>query len=367
MTLDLVVAQVAAALGRGHALFSPAPLDAAAGLSSSSQTLTSLSNRIGASPATLGASGQFANAYGDVAQQFSGRLSGTAALDAKLSGLVSDAAAADADGRNRSGNVVNAAAGDTARTAPFTNTPAGQRALLIALRDRVNEQRQVISAYKARDAKLAAMVRQLAYRRSAGGGGGLPAMMSGLGGMRPPTSGGSGSGLGGFSVPNLSGLTRTKGDHNSNAPIGQLPDDAGGPLTRTSTQREVAARIIWEAQRRGYGRDQTMAILSTGLQESKLDPRAIGGGGAWHGIFQQDTGYKGRDDPNLNIGEFFKRLGDKGGPQAHDIWKSIFWLQQRPGDPSADIAVSRGRQDYLTEIQSQLPRARALYREITGT
>ena len=165
MTLDLVVARVAAALGRGHALFSPAPLDAAAGLSGSSQTLTSLSNRIGASPQTLGAQGQFANAYGDVAQQFSGRLSGTAALDAKLSGLVSDAAAADAAGRNQSGNVVNAAAGDTARTGPYTNTPAGQRALLIALRDRVNEQRQVISAYKARDAKLAAMVRQLAYRR----------------------------------------------------------------------------------------------------------------------------------------------------------------------------------------------------------
>ena len=78
-------------------------------------------------------------------------------------------------GRNLSGNVVNAAAGDTARTGAYTNTPAGQRALLIALRDRVNEQRQVISAYKARDAKLAAMVRQLAYRRSAGGGrGGLP-------------------------------------------------------------------------------------------------------------------------------------------------------------------------------------------------
>jgi cell wall-associated NlpC family hydrolase len=213
------VARVATALGRGHALFSPAPLDAAAGLSGSSQTLTSLSNRIAASPQTLGASGQFANAYGDVAQQFSGRLSGTAALDAKLSGLVSDAAAADAAGRNQSGNVVNAAAGDTARTAPFTNTPAGQRALLIALRDRVDEQRQVIAAYKTRDAKLAAMVRQLAYRRSAGaGGGGLPAMMSGLAGMRPPTSGGSGSGLGGFSMPNLAGFTRTStGDHNSSA------------------------------------------------------------------------------------------------------------------------------------------------------
>ena len=81
--------------------------------------------------------------------------------------LVSDAATADAAGRNQLGNVVNARR-RTARTGPYINTPAGRRALLMALRDRVNEQRQVISAYKARDAKLAAMVRQLVYRRSAG-------------------------------------------------------------------------------------------------------------------------------------------------------------------------------------------------------
>jgi cell wall-associated NlpC family hydrolase len=249
------VARVATALGRGHALFSPAPLDAAAGLSSSSQTLTSLSNRIAASPQTLGASGQFANAYGDVAQQFSGRLSGTAALDAKLSGLVSDAAAADAAGRNQSGNVVNAAAGDTARTAPFTNTPAGQRALLIALRDRVDEQRQVISAYKARDAKLAAMVRQLAYRRSAaGGGGGLPGMMSGLSGMRPPTGNGGGSGLGGFSMPNLSGLTRTgRGDHNSSAgPMdSRMSVSANAGLGGTAAEAALSKRgvpYVWGAK-----------------------------------------------------------------------------------------------------------------------
>ncbi|WP_333890615.1 C40 family peptidase [Mycolicibacterium gadium] len=254
MTLDLVVARVATALGRGHALFSPAPLDAAAGLSGSSQTLTSLSNRIAASPQTLGASGQFANAYGDVAQQFSGRLSGTAALDAKLSGLVSDAASADAAGRNQSGNVVNAAAGDTARTGPFANTPAGQRALLIALRDRVNEQRQVISAYKTRDAKLAAMVRQLAYRRSGGGGGagGMQGMMSGLGGMRPPSGGGSG--LGGLSMPNLAGLTQTgRGNHNSSAsPLdSRVAVNANAGLGGTAAEAALSKRgspYVWGAK-----------------------------------------------------------------------------------------------------------------------
>jgi hypothetical protein len=191
-------------------------------------------------------------------------------------------------------------------------------------------------------------------------------MMSGLGGMRPP-GGASGSGLGGLSIPNLSGFTRTRGDHNSSAPIGRLPDDAGGLLTRSSTPRDVATRIIWEAHRRGYSRDQAIAFVSTSMQENALRPTGKSPNGLWEGPFQQDSGYPGRSDPNTNISEFLNRLGAKGGPQSPDIWKSIFWLQQRPGDPSADIAFARGRQAYLTEIQSQLPRARALYREITGT
>jgi hypothetical protein len=242
--------------------------------------------------------------------------------------------------------------------------------LLIALRDRVDEQRQVISAYRARDARLAAMVRQLAYRRSAGGSGGLPGMMSGLGGMRPPTGGGSGSGLGGFGMPNLSGLTRTRGDHNSGS--GQIPMGPGravllGELTPDSSPRDVAAAIVHEARRRGYSPEQAIAIISDGLQESGLRHRAVSQNGLWESYFQQDASYPGRRNPNLVINEFFNRLDRHGGPDSPNIWKSIFWLQQRPGDPSADIAFSRGRQDYLSEIQSQLPRARALYREITGT
>ena len=89
--------------------------------------------------------------------------------------------------------------------------------------------------------------------------------------------------------------------------------------------------------------------------------------GLWESYFQQDASYPGRRNPNLAIYEFFNRLDRHGGPDSPDIWKSIFWLQQRPGDPSADIAFARGRQGYITEIPSQLPRARALYREITCT
>jgi hypothetical protein len=28
---------------------------------------------------------------------------------------------------------------------------------------------------------------------------------------------------------------------------------------------------------------------------------------------------------------------------AADIWKTIFWLQQRPGEPSADAAYAHGQ------------------------
>jgi hypothetical protein len=83
-------------------------------------------------------------------------------------------------------------------------------------------------------------------------------------------------------------------------------------------------------------------------------------------IFQQDASYSGRADPNTAISAFFDRLGAKGGPASPDIWKSIFWLQQRPGESSAEAAYAHGRKGYLVEIQSQLMLATRLYREITG-
>lgn len=149
-----------------------------------------------------------------------------------------------------------------------------------------------------------------------------------------------------------------------------IPSGAGsalGQLTANSTPKQVAAAIIAEARRRGYSRRQAIAILSTAMQESGLKAGAHGGGGAWHGIFQQDGGYPGRDNPNLNIKAFFDRLGDShGGPKSPNIWKSIFWLQQRPGESSADIAFARGRQAYLREIMSQEEKATSMYNDIVG-
>jgi hypothetical protein len=101
------------------------------------------------------------------------------------------------------------------------------------------------------------------------------------------------------------------------------------------------------------------------MQESGLNPKAISPNGLWQSIFQQDAGYPDRADPNIAISAFFDRLAAKGGPASADIWKSIFWLQQRPAEPSAEAAYAHGRKGYLVEIQSQLMPATRLYSQLT--
>jgi hypothetical protein len=228
--------------------------------------------------------------------------------------------------------------------------PAGQKVLLTQLRRRLAQQQQVLAAYRARDARLAAVLRSMAYRSRLGGVG-MPLSPSGLGG----TPGGSGlgsipalSGLSGLSgVPSMSALTRDarnrgrivlSGRHGIESSLPPL-----GALSSSSGPREVAAAIIREAQRRGYSPAQAIAILSTGMQVSGLNPRAVSPNGLWTDIFQQDSTYPGGDNPNTAISEFFDRLGAKGGPASPDIWKSIFWVQQAPGASSAHAAWAQGR------------------------
>ncbi|KMO75693.1 hypothetical protein MCHLDSM_03220 [Mycolicibacterium chlorophenolicum] len=179
-------------------------------------------------------------------------------------------------------------------------------------------------------------------------------------------------GLSGMGAP----LTALAGSFNprsaANSALPGLRAPAGivgiplGALTVNSGPREVAAAIIHEAQRRGYSPYQTTAILADAIQESNLSPKAKSPNGLWESIFQQDASYPGRRNPNLAIAEFFNRLDKHGGPSSRDIWKSIFWLQQRPGDPSAEIAYARGRQEYLSEIQSKHGAAVGMYHEIIG-
>ncbi|QDH93518.1 tape measure protein [Gordonia phage Verity] len=178
----------------------------------------------------------------------------------------------------------------------------------------------------------------------------------------PSTMGGSGGGLGGSAaaMPADAGLG---GAPTGGAPGGAVPAGAGlGKLTQSSTKDEVGEAIYWEARKRGYSHEDAIKIISTGLQESGLRPGAVSDNGLWHGVYQQDSSYPGRDDPNKNIAAFFDRMETKRkGPGAsQDMWKNIFWLQQAPGIDTAEGAYSGGRTAYLDEIQSQQAEAKRI-------
>jgi hypothetical protein len=363
-----LVQQVGQVLARGHSLFGDPASGGVSGLGSG-PGLAGAAGRVRIAEHTItGLSGAGPARYGGFAADATAALDSAAGVDEDLGVQVRDAGSADRSGRASSGAVVNGAAGDTAGLSPVSGTAAGQRALVSALRARVAQQQQVVEAYKARDARLAALVRSLRYGNAGrGAGGGMP-----FGGM--PMGGGGGGTPSVPSLPGLTGLTGLTGglrSPNHAAPAASWPARAAGTplgaLTPGSSQREVAAAIIHEARRRGYSPAQTTAILSTAMQESNLNPRAVSPNGLWVSIFQQDTSYPGRHNPNLAIAEFFNRLDRHGGPSSPDIWKSIFWLQQRPGEPSAIAAYLHGRQAYLREVQAPHGRAVDLYHDIVGS
>jgi phage-related minor tail protein len=123
-------------------------------------------------------------------------------------------------------------------------------------------------------------------------------------------------------------------------------------LTSSSSREDVARKIIAEGRKRGYTDDQIADILSMAIQESNLDPNAVGGGGEWKGIFQQNSAYPGRDDPNTQITGFYdtldKKKTDPGWSQNMD--DNLFWVQQAPSAETAQAAVANGRGGYMTEI-----------------
>ncbi|SKO35040.1 NLP/P60 family protein [Mycobacteroides abscessus subsp. abscessus] len=247
------------------------------------------------------------------------RLYKAAQNDESLMRLLRQVAATHRQGQQATRLVLDAARADRG---PAADTPMGQREQARRMAGYLRDQHGHLVRSRAQARAYAAALRKLKYRRA------LRTGRRELPGLAQPS--------------------------------------AYGRLTARSGRREIAAAILWEARRRGYDKDQAIACLSTALQESGLRPHASGGGGAWIGIYQQDTGYPGRADPNRNIAEFFNRLDAKGGPSSPDIWKTIFWLQQAPGMPSAAAAYATGRRAYLTEIQSQLGTARQLYQEIAA-
>ena len=175
--MGAVVAQVAAVLGRGHALFGDPPTSGASAAAGAGRKLFGAGDLARSGQHRISAlSGQFPTGYGVFAGGAGPALDGLAGADDRLSGQLAAAGDTDRGGRGSSGAVVNGAAADTAGLAPFSNTPAGQKALLTALRARVAQQQQVVAAHRARDAQMAALLRSMTYagRGGLGGGGGAP-------------------------------------------------------------------------------------------------------------------------------------------------------------------------------------------------
>lgn len=140
-----------------------------------------------------------------------------------------------------------------------------------------------------------------------------------------------------------------------------------GQLTVNSSPDDVAEAIIKETIARGYTRDESIACDSTLRQESGL--RMVWDSSKrWFGYAQQDASYSDRMDPNGNLRGFLNRLDvkRKSAGASPDIWKNIFWLQQRPGEPTADIAYANGRKAYLTEIKQHVAQATADYEKYSG-
>lgn len=80
-----------------------------------------------------------------------------------------------------------------------------------------------------------------------------------------------------------------------------------------SPQDQGAAAIIAEGQRRGYSSDQIQMVLADSIGESSLNSSIVNASGH-KGLFQQDSGYPGRDTLQGQVTGFYDRLdAQKGG------------------------------------------------------
>ena len=123
-----------------------------------------------------------------------------------------------------------------------------------------------------------------------------------------------------------------------------------------TTKDQVAQLIVAEAKARGHSRDECLAEMSCLYQESGWDETVWDATHTTYGIAQQDASYPNRSKgAAAQIAAFFDRLDKKRASPGHgDIWLNLFWLQQAPSRPTAQLAYQLGRQAYLTEIKSRI-------------
>ena len=216
VSVGAVVAQVGEVLGRAHSLFGDPPASGQGPASGSVLKLSGAGELVRSGQAQMAPlSGQLGTNYSTFAGRAGPALDTVAGTDRTLSTQLEEAARSDRTGRTSSGGVVNGAAADTNGLAPFTNTPAGQRALLVALRNRVAQQQQVVQAYKTRDARMAAMLRSMAYGGRNGVGGGSASPMGSGGGMGLAMASSRGGGFPSLNIPQLASATNLSGQPNS--------------------------------------------------------------------------------------------------------------------------------------------------------
>ena len=252
VSVGALVQYVGEVLGRAHSLFGDPPDSGGPAAVSAGNTLGAAGVVVRAAGRQVdGMSGAFPASYGNFAGRAGPALDGLAGLDDGLGGALTDAAGAARGGRGQSGAVVNGAAADTTALAPWSGTPAGQKVLLTQLRGRLAQQQQVLAAYKARDARLAAVLRSMAYRSRLGGAG-MPLSPSGLGAN--PASSGPGSIPGLSGMPSMSALTRDARNRNSqrirlaarHSPR-DVPAGPGGAAVAAALSRQ-GAPYVWGAK-----------------------------------------------------------------------------------------------------------------------
>lgn len=242
MSLGQLVQQVGNTLAHGQALFAdpPAgPVDApSAPLSTAAALVRAGRDRVGA------LSGDLPAAYGRFADDAAPALDAAADSDRRLATHLDQAVQAERSGRARTGAVRSGAAADTAALAPDTGTAAGQRALIGALRARLAQQRQLIAVHRAEDARLAALVRALSYRRRRAS---TPLSSNGFSGFGSPSEARFGS-PGGLSGLGAFGRSHRPGRAGPGEPVSdRIPDGAGQRAARAALSR-LGRPYVWGAK-----------------------------------------------------------------------------------------------------------------------
>ena len=138
-----------------------------------------------------------------------------------------------------------------------------------------------------------------------------------------------------------------------------------GELTPTPARARSPQRSFMKPPARILA-DQAIAMISTGLQESGLRHHAVSPMGCGKATFSKTRATPAGATPTWRSTNSSTVSTDTGTRLARHLEIDLL-AAAATQRPVGRHRVRPGRQGYLTEIPSQLPRARALYREITCT